>query len=91
MRTDYFAALRVHDEPIKQSPFWLVWRRGGGAPTAMHETRESATMEAERLALRNPGQSFVVMESVEAITFGAITRVNLRPNQPDLRTFYDTP
>lgn len=74
-----------------QAPFWLVWRQGGGAPTAMHETRESATMEAERLALRNPGQSFVVMESVEAITFGAITRVNLRPNRPDLRTFYDTP
>lgn len=44
--------------------FWLVWAHGGGPPTRAHKNLASAEVEASRLARLNPGQTFVVMESV---------------------------
>lgn len=46
--------------------FWLVWRGGGGVPTHMHPTKDSAEREAERLAKANPGSTFYVMKAVAA-------------------------
>ncbi|KQS81726.1 hypothetical protein ASG32_02965 [Methylobacterium sp. Leaf361] len=46
-------------------PYWLV--HGAGPTHYRHETKLSAIREAERLARENPGQAFVVLETVEAI------------------------
>lgn len=45
--------------------FWMVL--GLGTPTFRHESRVSAKAEAERLARMNPGQSFVVLESMATV------------------------
>ena len=62
-------------------PFWLVWSPDGGAPTHKHATLESAAGEAERLARRNSGQTFIVMESVSAVVVDNIQRTDLRPRE----------
>ena len=42
--------------------FWLVWSPTGVLPPRMkHATYQAAEAEAQRLALRNPGQSFFVL------------------------------
>jgi hypothetical protein len=46
---------------MNSSPFWMVWNERGSAPTHKHITIESAKAEAERLAQKNPGQSFHVL------------------------------
>lgn len=43
--------------------YWLVWN-GIDAPTYRHETLRSATQEAERLANKNPGRCFTVLEAI---------------------------
>lgn len=43
--------------------FWLVWNPNGRNPTYRHTTRESAQIEAERLAALNPRQSFFVLKA----------------------------
>ncbi len=50
-----------------REPFWLVWNPQGYNPQRKHNTEEGATREAERLARANPGQTFIVMESVGAL------------------------
>ena len=45
--------------------FWMVL--GLGTPTYRHETKDSARVEAERLARINPGQEFVVLESLATV------------------------
>jgi hypothetical protein len=47
--------------------FWLVWCVEGGAPTYQHMDHESACNEAERLASKNPGKRFEVMERVSSV------------------------
>lgn len=47
--------------------FWLVWCVGAGTPTHIHYTHESACKEAERLARKNPGKRFEVMERVASV------------------------
>lgn len=44
--------------------FWVVWNPAGGAPTVKHETEHMARIEALRLASQNPGQDFVVLQSI---------------------------
>jgi hypothetical protein len=44
--------------------FWLVWCPENGAPTHKHETKESAGKEAERLARKYRGSTFVVLQSL---------------------------
>lgn len=49
---------------LKYASFWMVWNPEGRAPTYRHTSEGSAKTEAERLARANPGQTFVVLESV---------------------------
>lgn len=46
--------------------FWMVL--GSGEPVFRHATRRLAEEEAERLARLNPGQTFVLLESVAEVT-----------------------
>lgn len=50
---------------MSKQKFWMVL--GLGTPTFRHETRDSARVEAERLARINPGQEFVVLESMATV------------------------
>lgn len=43
---------------------FLVWNMSRGFPTCSHATMDAAIAEAERLAKRNPGESFNVMAPV---------------------------
>lgn len=64
-----------------REPFWLVWNpEGYNPPQCKHNTEEGATREAERLARANPGQTFIVMESVGALVADNIQRTDLRPD-----------
>lgn len=47
--------------------FWMVWREGGSSPTYRHQTKEAATLEAERLAKSNPDQVFYVLKATGAV------------------------
>ncbi|PZO66158.1 MAG: hypothetical protein DI635_00590 [Pseudoxanthomonas suwonensis] len=62
-----------------REPFWLVWNPQGYNPQHKHNTLDGATREAERLARANPGQTFIVMESVGALVVDNIQRTDLRP------------
>ena len=44
--------------------FWLVWCLDGGSPTYKHDSPITARDEAQRLALLNKEQTFVVLESI---------------------------
>jgi len=46
--------------------FWMVMDPIHGAPKVAHETKELAEKEATRLALRNPGCRFYVLEAIGA-------------------------
>lgn len=61
-----------------REPFWLVWNPQGYNPQCKYNTEEGATREAERLARANPGQTFIVMESVGALVVDNIQRTDLR-------------
>lgn len=45
--------------------FWMVWTKAGRPPRFRHNLRESALVEAKRLALANPGRTFIVMRGEE--------------------------
>ena len=62
-------------------PFWFVWNENGRAPTHKHDSFERAQKEADRLAHQNGGQTFVVLESVCAVTQTTLHREDLRPEQ----------
>lgn len=42
---------------------WFVWNPSGYAPTFQHDSEASARSEAQRLALMNPGQRFLILVS----------------------------
>ena len=44
--------------------FWMVWNPAGRMPAYRHPGRQSAQIEAERLAEANPGQSFYVLHAI---------------------------
>lgn len=62
-----------------REPFWLVWNPQGYNPQHKHSTEDDAVREAERLARTNPGQTFIVLESVGALVVDNIQRIDLRP------------
>lgn len=45
--------------------FWCVWTKRGKNPKFIHPTEESATEEAKRLALKRPGQKFIVLRATD--------------------------
>lgn len=48
--------------------FWMVYNPGNCKPTVRHPDEETATSEAKRLAANNPGETFVVLESIHECT-----------------------
>lgn len=62
-------------------PFWLVWCPSGHAPTHKHATKELADREAQRLANANPGEDFIVLQSVTLYRKQTIFTVDLRPKE----------
>ena len=48
--------------------FWMVVNPNAGPPTRRHESREAADAEARRLARVCPGETFVILEAVCAVT-----------------------
>jgi len=47
--------------------FWLVWCENGGPPTVKHTDIASAECEAERLARKHRGTTFVVLEALASV------------------------
>lgn len=43
---------------------WCIWTKTGSRPKRFHATREEAEAEATRLARKNPGKRFIVMQMV---------------------------
>jgi hypothetical protein len=46
------------------SKYWMVHNTSGNAPTKTHSTIEEAKAEAGRLAAKNVGATFVVLEAI---------------------------
>lgn len=47
-----------------ETKFWVVWQPESGNPHKRHDSLESASREAERLAECAPRHAFYVMEAV---------------------------
>lgn len=47
--------------------FWMVYGLWSAAPSKMHESYDDAYAECIRLCEKEPGTTFVVLESVEAM------------------------
>jgi len=63
---------------MKPKQFWMVYGIGKFAPNVMHHTRESAAVEAKRLAREAPGVTFVVLEAIGAVTKREFDTVTFR-------------
>lgn len=62
-----------------ETTFWLVWNPASPkTPRYRHASRESADIEAFRLAREHPDQAFYVMEWV-----GGTFLKQLKPQEPD--------
>ena len=58
--------------------FWMVWNLNGRTPMFQHLSENAATCEAERLAVVNPGLTFVVLEAIAARKSDTMQRADLR-------------
>ncbi len=47
--------------------FWMVWRKNSSTPVRMHDEKGEALVEAERLAVLNPGSIFFILETVASV------------------------
>ena len=59
-------------DTISMDKFWVVWRDKGGIPTTKHHSKDKAIAEADRLAAKETGTQFHVLEVVETIKSTAI-------------------
>ena len=57
--------------------FWLVWNPKREVPTHRHNTKQSAINEAERLARLQRGDTFYILQAVQAISISDIQRIEL--------------
>lgn len=48
-----------------QPRFWVVWNPARGLPRVKHTTKREAATEATRLARQCPGETFIVLTSIE--------------------------
>lgn len=63
--------------------FWVIWNPAGGTPSDRHYSEASAIREAERLAGRSPGETFIVLRSACARRCGKLERIDLsKPEEP---------
>jgi hypothetical protein len=68
---------------VQAERFWMV--HGNGPSSYRHESREAAENEARRLAERNTGTTFYVLEAVGAALMGAVERaVEIVEPRPDV-------
>lgn len=72
---------------MREDAFWLVWNPQGRNPTRQHEYYQQAVSEAERLARNNPGETFIVMESVCARVVDSMKKIDMTPNNRDCVPF----
>lgn len=56
-------ALCEEPEAIERE-VWFIWNKYGHPPHFAHPTEELANAEAQRLAAKHPGKSFLVMRSM---------------------------
>jgi len=61
----------------EREQFWMVWRQGGGVPTFQHASEAGAINEAERLARKNPGAEFVVLQATHVRVCDSMQRITL--------------
>ncbi|HBG32061.1 MAG TPA: hypothetical protein DDW98_15790, partial [Gammaproteobacteria bacterium] len=54
------------------------WNPNGRSPTFRHPSEQNAVTEAERLARLNPGETFIVLESVSARRVDSMIRIDMR-------------
>ena len=52
---------------MEPSPFYMVYRQGGGAPTFKHDSFEKAQAEAARIAQLAPGCDVYVLGALERV------------------------
>lgn len=53
--------------------FWMVYRLGHNqGPEKQHVSEEAARFEAKRLAVKHPGETFVVLEAIGTFSTEAI-------------------
>jgi hypothetical protein len=50
-------------QPAAEKPFYMVWKSGGGTPIYNHDTLQAAQQEAQRLAKKQVGDRFYVLQS----------------------------
>ena len=51
-------------QPAAEKPFWMVWNRDFGVQIYNCDTQQAAQAEAERLAKKQPGDKFYVLQSI---------------------------
>lgn len=51
---------------------WCIWTKNGRRPSFFHPSREQAEAEAARLAAKQPGKKFLVMQVVSKISVPGI-------------------
>jgi hypothetical protein len=56
--------------------FYLVWNEQGRNPTVKHDSVYSARDEAERLARKNPGQTFHVLALMDSCRLADVIWAN---------------
>nr|WP_313470802.1 hypothetical protein [Stenotrophomonas geniculata] len=64
--------------------FWVVWNPKTRSVNVRHYDIELATLEAERLAERNPGESFVVLEAISESKKVSVTTRLLRTPEDEI-------
>lgn len=57
---------KVAKNPGPISKYWMVHGIGQRSPSYQHWSAPAAAMEAQRLAMANPGITFTVLETIEA-------------------------
>lgn len=73
MRPDQTHQLEKTMRATTKDAFWIVWSPQGETPTVSHKTKHGAGVEANRLAVANPGRTFYVLESINERVASGLT------------------
>lgn len=61
---------------------YMVFKEGGGAPSKVHKSRIQATLEAERLCNKHPGETFMVVKIKEIMCKAVEKPATVEPEIP---------